>query len=107
MSGAKKSKQKNKYAKYEKDAELWENGTLGASAAHAKRVSDKQAKALDEALGLQLLSFRIQKSLIQRLKAIAKQEGIGYQPLMRQALTRYVREQEAAYEVKPKTKKAH
>ena len=109
MTSSKKRKVQNKYEIYESDAHLWENGTLGASAAHAVRVSDKQAKALDDALGLQLLSFRIQKSLIQRLKALAKEEGIGYQPLMRQALTHYVREQEAKYEImqKPKRGRKH
>jgi hypothetical protein len=74
--------------KYEKDVELWEDRSLGASIKHAARVSDAQTKALDDALGLQLLSFRIQKSLILKLKNIAKEEGIGYQPPMRQVLTR-------------------
>jgi predicted DNA binding CopG/RHH family protein len=106
MTNPKKRLERNKYEKYEKDVDLWENETLGASASHAVRVSDKQAKALDDALGLQLLSFRIQKSLIQRLKTIAKHEGIGYQPLMRQALTYYVREKEAYYEgIKQKAKR--
>ena len=90
--------------KYEKDSELWEKRKLGASAKHAVLASDEQVKALDDALGLKLLSFRIQKSLIQKLKNIAKQEGIGYQPLMRQVLTRYVREKEQ--ETAPKTKTA-
>ncbi len=75
---------------------------MGASAKHAVRVSDEQTKALDNALGLQLLSFRIQKSLIQKLKNIAQREGIGYQPLMRQVLTRYVQEQESKYDAKKK-----
>jgi predicted DNA binding CopG/RHH family protein len=90
--------------KYEKDVDKWENRSLGASIKHAARVSDEQTKALDNALGLHLLSFRIQKSLITKLKNIAKEEGIGYQPLMRQVLTRYVREYEAKYSVKEKGK---
>ena len=53
---------------------------------------------------MHLLSFRIQKSLITKLKNIAKEEGIGYQPLMRQVLTRYVREHEAKNTVKEKGK---
>lgn len=80
--------------KYEKDTELWESRSYGASIKHAARVSDAQAKSLDDALGLQLLSFRIQKTLIAKLKNIAKEEGIGYQPLMRQVLTKYVRQYE-------------
>jgi hypothetical protein len=45
-------------------------------------------------MGLQLLSFRIQKSVIEQLRQLSKLEGIGYQPLMRQVLTKYVRENE-------------
>lgn len=43
--------------KFDKDNELWDSKQLGASAKHAKPVSDEEDKALDEAMGLQLLSF--------------------------------------------------
>ncbi len=52
---------------------------------------DKEA-AIDEALGLQAISIRLQKDIIQKLKVFAKEEGLGYQPLIRQILTRYVRD---------------
>ncbi len=80
--------------KFDEGAELWDSRKLGASEAHAKPVSDEQDKALDEAMGLHLLSFRIQKPIIEQLKQLAKLESIGYQPLMRQILTKYVRENE-------------
>lgn len=74
------------------DAQLWESRKLGASAKHARPVSSKEARAVDDALGLHLLSFRIDKSVIEKFKKLSKLEGIGYQPLMRQVLTRYAHE---------------
>ncbi len=80
--------------KFDKDTELWETRQLGASAEHAVPISDEEEKEIDDAMGLQLLSFRIQKSIIEQLRQLSKLEGIGYQPLMRQVLTKYVRENE-------------
>ncbi len=40
-------------------------------------------------LELQPISIRLQKSLIEDYKLIAKLIGTGYQPLMRQVLTRF------------------
>lgn len=71
----------------------WESRELGASAEHARRVSHAEALAVDDALGLQVISIRLQKKLIENLKKLAKHEGIGYQPLIRQVLTHYVRDQ--------------
>ncbi len=79
---------------FDADNELWDSKQLGASPEHAKRVSEEQDKALDDAMGLQLLTIRVQKGLIEQFKELAKLEGIGYQPLMRQVLTRYARENE-------------
>lgn len=75
---------------FDADTELWEKRKLGASAKHAKRSSKAHDKALDDALGLQLCTFRIQKSLIEQLRGLAKLEGMGYQTFMRQILTHYV-----------------
>lgn len=75
-------------------AELWESGKLGRSVEHIKVVSEEEEKAIDEALGLQLISIRLNKSLIEQLKRLAQLEGIGYQPLIRQVLTRYARANE-------------
>lgn len=50
------------------------------------------SKAVDDALGLQLISVRLQKELLEQLKDLAEEEGIGYQPLIRQILTRHVRD---------------
>ena len=71
----------------------WESRTLGASEKHACKLPHKEELAIDEALGLQIISIRLQKKLIANLKLIAKHEGIGYQPLIRQVLTHFVRDQ--------------
>lgn len=79
---------------FDSDTELWESRKLGASAKHAKRTSKEHNKKLDDMLGLQLCTFRIQKPLIEQLRGLAKLEGMGYQTFMRQILTRYVGENE-------------
>jgi len=83
-----------KAEQFDQDNELWESRKLGASPDHVQRSSPEQEKAFDEATGLQLLTFRIQTSTVEKLKQLAKLEGIGYQPFMRQILVKYVRENE-------------
>ena len=80
--------------RFDKDNELWESRQLGASEEHAVAATPEMEKALDDATGLQLLSFRIQQSVVGQLKELAKVEGIGYQPLMRRILTNWGRENE-------------
>lgn len=68
----------------------WETGELGRSLDHAVVVDDAHEKRIDEALQLQLISIRLEKSLIEALKFIAAHhKGIGYQPLIRQILHRF------------------
>lgn len=69
----------------------WESGKLGRSGEHVVVASPEVEAALDEALGLQPISVRLQQSLIKDLKLIARYHGIGYQPLMRDALHRFAR----------------
>lgn len=69
--------------------EKWENHEFGASEEHVRKVSAEEEKAVDDALDLQVVSIRLQKALITQFKALAIDEGIGYQPLMRQVLTHY------------------
>jgi len=68
----------------------WESGALGLSEEHAVAVSDAHEKEIDESLDLVLMSIRLPKALINDLKFIAKREGLGYQPLMRRVLIRFV-----------------
>ena len=46
--------------------------------------------SIDDSLGLQPISIRLQKDLLDNLKELAKLNGLGYQPLIRQVLTRWV-----------------
>jgi predicted DNA binding CopG/RHH family protein len=73
----------------------WETGALGASAEHVKVASPAHHAAVDEALGLQMISIRLPKDLIEDLKFIASREHLGYQPLIRRVLLRF-----AAHEFK-------
>ena len=71
--------------------EAWESGELGREMKYAGRLpQDDDADAMiDAALGLQPISIRLEKSLIEDFKMIASLHGLGYQPLMRQTLPRF------------------
>lgn len=76
----------------EDDSGKWENGELGQSAAYATRVSKDIDEAIDNTLGLVPITTRLQKTLVDELKDLAREQGIGYQPYIRQILTQYVKE---------------
>jgi len=69
--------------------ENWENGTLGTDARHAKAAPVDLQKQVDDALGLQAISIRLNVDLIDTFKKLAAYHGVGYQPLMRDALRRF------------------
>ena len=77
-------------AKIPASDEAWDAGQLGRMEDHVKRVEEDIESKIDKALDLQLISIRLQKSLIEDFKHIAALNGIGYQPLMRQVLKRFV-----------------
>ena len=68
---------------------LWEDGTLGRSDAHVRVASSDIERQVDEALGLQAISIRLPKATIEVYKNLAKMHGVGYQPLMRDAICRW------------------
>jgi len=70
--------------------EAWESRQLGADASSAQKVSLEKHQEIEQALGLQMISIRLDKDLIQSFKTIGQFHGIGYQPLMRDALKRFV-----------------
>lgn len=76
--------------KIESTPEAWKEGRLGRDAAHAKPAPQEVQALVDESLGLQMISIRLQKDLIDDYKKIADFRGVGYQPLMREALKRFV-----------------
>lgn len=76
-------------AKIQGTAEAWESRELGADKAHAKAVSAEKAQQIDDAIGMQMISIRLDKNLIDSFKMLAEFHGVGYQPLMRDALKRF------------------
>ena len=70
-------------------AEAWESGELGRSEAHV-RASDISIDDLQDSVGLQMISIRLQKELLRDIKALAAFHGLGYQPLIKQILRRWV-----------------
>jgi hypothetical protein len=71
------------------NAEAWESGELGRDEKFVSRV-EIDASLLDEAAGLKSISVRMPTSLIEDLKNIGQIHGLGYQPLMKQILSRFV-----------------
>ena len=69
--------------------DAWDSRALGADPNFAQPVATADEMAIDDALDLQPISIRLQKSLIEDFKLIGGLSGIGYQPLMRQVLRRF------------------
>lgn len=69
--------------------ENWEDGPLGKDANYVRQAPKDLERQIDEAQGLQAISIRLDKELIDKFKQIAKIHGMGYQPLMREALKRF------------------
>lgn len=69
--------------------DAWEDRRVGADEEFAEVAPDISAE-LDAALDLHPISIRLQKSLVDNLRALAHLNGLGYQPLIRQILTRWV-----------------
>lgn len=72
--------------------DAWESGQLGADDAFVGHLTAEEIAAdaalIQGSLGLQPISIRLEKTLIESFKTIATIEGLGYQTLMRQALKR-------------------
>jgi hypothetical protein len=70
--------------------EAWESGELGEDEAYVSVYTNSDLDtAIDNALGLKAISIRLQVSLIEDLRMIGTRNGIGYQTLVRQILTRF------------------
>lgn len=63
---------------------------VGTEASGNSLATREQAQEVDNALNLQMISIRLQSELVQNLKDLSKLHGIGYQPLIREILTRWV-----------------
>ncbi|MFK4448046.1 hypothetical protein ABH944_007599 [Caballeronia udeis] len=69
--------------------EGWDEGLLGREEEFVAVDEGADLADLDAGLDLQMISIRLSKSLIEDFKNIAQIHGLGYQPLMRQALHRF------------------
>lgn len=71
--------------------EYWENGTIGNDESTVGVVDENAAAAVDDSLELQMISIRLNKSLLADMKMLADVYGTSYQPLMREFLSRFVK----------------
>lgn len=71
--------------------DAWDTGELGRteSAVRVAEMTPEQYQAIDDAVGLQMISIRLPKSLIEDYKFLGEVNGIKYQILMRQILARF------------------
>jgi hypothetical protein len=69
--------------------EAWESGQLGTDKKHAKRAPAELEQAVEEAIAMQPISIRLPRSIVKVYKDLASIHGVGYQPLMRDALCRF------------------
>jgi|SRR3972149_2802512 len=76
--------------RFHESVEAWEEGKLGRDKKHAEKADIALEKALDDSLGMQMISIRLPKKMIEDLKIIAKHHGLGYQPLIRHLLRKFV-----------------
>lgn len=72
--------------------QAWETRALGADAASAESAGAGHLAALDDALGMQSISIRMPRRMIAAYKLIGAHHGVGYQPLMRDILQRFIPE---------------
>lgn len=80
---------KAKHEKINDTAENWESRKLGADEEFVQTVSVEEEAALDAALSMKPISIRLPENLLLMLKLIAKHHNVGYQPLIRDVLTRF------------------
>ncbi len=84
-----------KIEKIESTNEAWESRTLGADEDYVESVTLDDL-IIEEAVGLQAISIRLPKNLLEDLKLIASLNGLGYQPLMKQILKRFAEAEKKA-----------
>ena len=71
--------------------QAWDSRALGADEQFVAVADESHESALEEALELQAISIRLPKDLIRNYKLIADFHRVGYQPLMRDVLHRFVK----------------
>ncbi len=86
-------KKKKKAFEFVDDSERWDNRELGAHENSVRVSTQGTEKRLDESLGLQMISMRLPKEVVEQFKVLARKQGLGYQPFIRQILMNYLRDQ--------------
>lgn len=76
---------------FDKASDPWESRELGADENHAVVADAATTAQIDNAFGLQAISIRLPKDLIEDLKALAHLNDTRYQPLIRDLLIRFVK----------------
>lgn len=64
----------------------WESGKLGNDARYVRVAPDSVSRAVDKALGLTPVTFRVDAVTARRLKRQARKSGLCIQAYARQAL---------------------
>ena len=72
--------------------EAWDERALGATEAHVGVADESHEALLEETLDLKAISIRLPKDMVRNYKLIAGFHGVGYQPLMRDVLHRFVKD---------------
>jgi hypothetical protein len=70
--------------------QAWDDRALGAEPEFVGVADSSHERVLDDALELKSISIRLPKELIKNYKLIAAFHGVGYQPLMRDVLQRFI-----------------
>jgi hypothetical protein len=89
MTSIDKERTMSKRATIRGTTEAWDKGELGLSEEHAQRVSELVEEQIEESAGMQAISIRLPRGTIQTYKLLAEMHGVGYQPLMRDAICRW------------------
>lgn len=74
------------------DSDRWESGELGSDETSVRVSAQGTETRVDEGLGLQMVSMRLPKDVVEQFKVLAKEQGLGYQPFIRQILMNYLRD---------------
>jgi uncharacterized protein (DUF4415 family) len=74
------------------DSGRWDNRELGTDERFVRVSSQGTDDRLDEGLGLQMVSMRLPKEAVDKFKGLAREQGLGYQPFIRQILMNYLRD---------------
>ena len=68
----------------------WEDGALGEDGRFAVPLGPDESHALDDTLGLQVMSIRMPKDLVQQYEQRAKEKNVECRSLMRDVLSAHM-----------------